>query len=76
MEFKFFTGIPYNPYDEVYRDIPEDHYVYNISPDMYEPYNFNLIRVVYYKHSDPTIEGEYKMVINEGHPLWNWPDVL
>jgi hypothetical protein len=71
--FKFFKG---DVKELILKYIPEDHHIINISTDMYEPFNFNLIRVIYHKHMDPHITEVHKMVIGEGHPLWNWPDIM
>ena len=53
-------------------EIPEDHYIINISQAIYSPYTFDIIKIVYYKHRDINIDRIHKMYIGQEHPLWNW----
>jgi hypothetical protein len=43
-----------------------------MSPVMCDPATFGSIRIVYHKHIDPNIQQVYKMIIHEGHDLWDW----
>lgn len=64
-DFKLLKGY-INP-----NHIPDDHYIVNVSPEMYEPRYFNRVKIIYHKHQNPNISRVYKMYIAEGHPLWH-----
>ena len=66
MEFKFFIG-QYNNYD-----IPTNHYIISVSPEMYDPRTLDRIKVVRHKHCDPNITETHKMIIADTHYLWDW----
>jgi hypothetical protein len=70
MSFKLLKG------DPIHKFIPTDHYIIKVGPDMYEPFSFNRVRLVYHKHKDPNIEKIHKLKIEEGHYLWNWPNIF
>ena len=70
MEFKFFNT------PKIYTDLPDNHQIINMSPVMCDPATFGSIKIVYHKHINPNIQQVHKMIIHEGHELWDWPEHL
>ncbi len=65
MNFKFFNN-------NIHPDLPDNHYIIDMGPVMCDPATFGSIRIVYHKHINPNIKQVYKMIIHEGHDLWDW----
>lgn len=69
MEFKFFEGLKHT-------EIPDNHYIVDMGERLIDPYSLGLVRVVYHRHVDLSLERIFATIIREGHPLFNYPDVL
>ena len=54
------------------QPMPSDHIIVNVSATIYNPYTFDMVRIVYHKHRDINIDRIHKFYISQGHPLWNW----